>query len=70
MRRKNEYKQNDRRNEYEGEAFNIMDRCNVLIVFVTGLGTMDLSYIFFATIEVVCVLLIIWSAWKWPNPEV
>ncbi len=41
----------------------------ITIVFVAGLGTTDLSYIFFATIEVVCMLLIIWSAWKWINPE-
>ena len=26
-------------------------------------------YLFFATIEVVGLLLIIWSAWKWGNPE-
>ena len=25
--------------------------------------------IFFATIEVVTMLLIVWYAWKWPNPE-
>jgi sulfite exporter TauE/SafE len=27
-------------------------------------------YIFFATIEVVCISLIVWYAWKWPNPDV
>jgi len=26
-------------------------------------------YVFFATIEIVCTLGIIWYAWKWPNPE-
>ena len=26
-------------------------------------------YIFIATIEVVCMLLIVWFAWKWRNPE-
>jgi hypothetical protein len=26
-------------------------------------------YIFFATIEVLCMSLIVWYAWKWPNPE-
>jgi hypothetical protein len=24
---------------------------------------------FFGTIEIVCTLVIIWYAWKWPNPE-
>ena len=27
-------------------------------------------YIFFATIEVVCMSLIVWYAWKWPNTDV
>jgi hypothetical protein len=26
-------------------------------------------YLFFATVEVACILLIIWLAWKWTNPE-
>jgi len=29
-----------------------------------------LYYIFFGTIEIVCTLLIVWYAWKWPNPEI
>ena len=37
----------------------------ITIVFVAGLGSPDLTYYFFAGIEVVCMLLIIWSAWKW-----
>jgi hypothetical protein len=28
-----------------------------------------LSYIFFASIEIVCTLFITWYAWKWHNPE-
>ena len=39
---------------------------NILAVVTGGHG---LYYIFFATVEVVCMLLIIWFAWKWPNPE-
>jgi uncharacterized protein DUF6326 len=27
------------------------------------------SYVLFATVEIVCTLVIIWYAWKWPNPE-
>lgn len=41
----------------------------ITILFVIGGGNPSLSYIFFATIEVLCMLLIIWYAWKWPNPE-
>ena len=39
------------------------------IVFVTAGGTTALYYIFFASVEVVCSLIIIWLAWKWHNPE-
>lgn len=38
----------------------------ITILFVIGGGSAYLSYIFFATIEVACLLLIIWSAWHWP----
>jgi Sec-independent protein secretion pathway component TatC len=41
----------------------------ITIAFVIGGGSTDLHYIFFAAIEVVCMLLIVWYAWKWPNPE-
>ena len=41
----------------------------ITILFVIGGGNASLSYIFFATIEVLCMLLIIWYAWTWPNPE-
>lgn len=37
----------------------------ITILFVIGGGSTYLSYIFFATMEVVCMLLIIWYAWKW-----
>ena len=39
------------------------------ILFVAGLGTAELSYYLFATVEVVCMLFIIWSAWNWPKEE-
>jgi general stress protein CsbA len=42
----------------------------ITIAFVTGMGTTDLHYIFFATIEVVSMLLIIWYAWKLPKQDV
>ena len=41
----------------------------ITILFVVGGGSTTLSYIFFATIEVVCMLLIVWYAWKWPKLE-
>jgi len=39
---------------------------NIIAVIVGGHG---LYYAFFATVEVACMLLIIWFAWKWTNPE-
>lgn len=41
----------------------------ITILFVIGGGSTYLSYIFFATVEVVCMLLIIWYAWNWPKQE-
>ena len=36
----------------------------ITILFVIGGGSLELSYIFFATMEVVGMSLIIWYAWK------
>ena len=33
------------------------------------LGTPSLQYIFYSTVEIAGLLLIIWIAWKWSNPE-
>ena len=41
----------------------------ITIAFIIGMGSTDLHYIFFATIEVVCMLLIVWYAWKLPKQE-
>ena len=41
----------------------------ITILFVVGGGSTELHYIFFATVEVVCMLLIMWYAWRWPNTE-
>ena len=41
----------------------------ITILFVIGGGSAYLSYLFFATVEVGCMSLIIWYAWKWQNPE-
>ena len=41
----------------------------ITIAYVVGGGSLVPHYIFIATIEVVCMLLIVWFAWKWHNPE-
>jgi Sec-independent protein secretion pathway component TatC len=38
-------------------------------LFVIGGRSDYLSYYFFATVEVVSMLLILWFAWSWPKPE-
>jgi hypothetical protein len=40
----------------------------ITILWVIGGGNASVTYIFFATIEVACMLLIIWFAWKWRAP--
>jgi hypothetical protein len=37
----------------------------ITIIFVIGGGSTNLHYIFFATVETVCMLMIIYLAWKW-----
>lgn len=41
----------------------------ITIMFVIGGGSLYPHYIFIVTVEVICLLLIIWNAWKWSNPE-
>ena len=41
----------------------------ITIVFVVGGGISYPHYIFIAIVEVICLLLIIWNAWKWTNSE-
>ena len=33
------------------------------------LGAPSPAYIFFSTVEIAALLLIVWNAWKWHNPE-
>lgn len=41
----------------------------ITILFVIGGGSLYLHYLFFAFIEVGCMLLIFWYAWRWrPTP--
>jgi Sec-independent protein secretion pathway component TatC len=39
------------------------------VLFVIGGRSEHLSYLFFATIEVLSMLLILWFAWTWPKQE-
>ncbi len=41
----------------------------ITIVFIWVGGEINLLYIFFAAIETVCMLLIVWYAWKLPKQE-
>ena len=41
----------------------------ITIAFVVGGGVSYPHYIFIAAVEVICLLLIIWFAWKWRNVE-
>lgn len=41
----------------------------ITIIFVIGGGSLYLHYIFFATIEVISMLLIIWYSWKWKKED-
>ena len=60
MSRMLDYKANRRANIAAGA---------IVIVFVVGGGSLLPHYILLATIEVLCVLLIMWTAWKWPEPN-
>jgi hypothetical protein len=42
----------------------------ITILWVIGGGSTTLHYIFFASIEVVCSLVIIWLAWTWRDRQV
>lgn len=41
----------------------------ITILWVIGGGSLTLPYIWFASMEVLCALAIIWLAWKWRIPE-
>jgi hypothetical protein len=41
----------------------------ITIAFVVGGGDSTPHYLFIATMEVVAMLLIVWFAWRWRNPE-
>jgi hypothetical protein len=41
----------------------------ITIPFIIIGGSGYLHYYFFATIEIMCIALIIWYAWKWPKQD-
>lgn len=41
----------------------------ITIAFIVCGGVTYPHYIFIAAVEVICLLLIIWNAWKWRNSE-
>jgi hypothetical protein len=41
----------------------------ITILYAIGGGNGSVTYLFFATIEVVCMLFIVWYAWKWTEHE-
>jgi hypothetical protein len=41
----------------------------ITIAFIIGGGSSYPHYLFIAAVEVVCLSLIVWVAWKWRNPE-
>jgi peptidoglycan biosynthesis protein MviN/MurJ (putative lipid II flippase) len=41
----------------------------ITIAFIWGGGASYPHYIFIATVETICLLIIIWNAWKWTEQE-
>jgi len=41
----------------------------VTIMYIWALGSLYPHYIFIAMVETICLLLIIWNAWKWSGSE-
>ena len=41
----------------------------ITTLFVIGGGSLDLHYVFFATVEVACMALIVWSVWARRSSE-
>lgn len=41
----------------------------ITMAFVIGGGSTYPHYLFIAAVEVVCLILIVWVAWKWRDPE-
>jgi hypothetical protein len=55
--------------KYRANRWANMIAAVITIAFVVGGGSTYPHYLFIAAIEIVGLLLIIWYAWKWTNPE-
>lgn len=51
--------------KYRGNRWVNIIASLLTIAFVVGGGASYPHYIFIVTVEVICLLLIIWFAWKW-----
>ncbi len=54
---------------YEASRWANIIAAVITILFVIGGGSPYLHYYFFASVEIACMLLIIWYAWKWRSPD-
>lgn len=41
----------------------------ITIAFVVAGGSLDLHYLFFASVEVITMLFIMWACWAWKGPK-
>lgn len=41
----------------------------IMLVYIWGGASSSPHYIFIAGVETLCLLFIIWTAWRWPNAE-
>jgi hypothetical protein len=57
------YRANRWANIIAGTVFVLMQ------IYSLFLGVPSPMYIFFSTVEIAALLLIVWNAWKWHNPE-
>jgi hypothetical protein len=57
-----------RANRWANILVGALHTVTVLASMFVGTGP-GLYYVFFGTIEIACTAFIVWSAWRWPNPE-
>lgn len=57
-----------RANRWANILVGALHTVSVLASMFVGTGP-GFYYMFFGTIEITCTAFIVWSAWRWPNPE-
>ena len=55
--------------KYKGNRWANIIAAIITVVFIVAGGSLDMVYVFFATVEIVCLGLIIWNAWKWSSTD-